>query len=269
MFQGHLRDTLEKGVFFVPIEQTPDWPRLSSLEVTLDCEEMSPEGVVPLTFKGELLQILAGNGLVLRLLDPGVLRKVLEENRSSGFEYKGAESSRGGKDFNIDRYSELCVKVFHGDESTGEKETTKRSGITPLSWTIEELRSGWSNLTQAEKIRVARYGGRNVRRIIIKGAEKQLHGHVLSNPKITPEEVAAMAAEAALDPLVLKRIAGSSEWTQHKRVVKNLIKNPKLPLPKVRSLLSRLGPQDLRELRKSEKLRASVREILKKRLTKL
>lgn len=269
MFQSHLRDALEKGVFFVPIEQTPDWPRLSSLEVALDCEESSPEGVVPLCFKGELLQILEGNGLVLRLLEPGVLRKVLEENGSFVLGDKGDESSVAGEDFNIDRYSELCVNVFDGAESTDEKEITKRSGITPLSWTIEELRSGWSNLTQAEKIRVARYGGRNVRRIIIKGAEKQLHGHVLSNPKITPEEVAAMAAEAALDPLVLKRIAGSSEWTQHKRVVKNLIKNPKLPLPKVRSLLSRLGHQDLRELRKSEKLRASVREILKKRLAKL
>lgn len=264
----HLLEALRAEVYFVPMKCPPDWELLTKVTMTIECEEVTQAGPVNLTLIGELLQILGGNGLVFRLDESEKVRALFDRGPRDDEIEKGEFQDYQKVKVRISEASDICEAekgvVFENERKRGGSP----AGITPLSWSIEKLRAEWSNLSPAEKIRVARYGERNVRFIIIKGAEKQLHGHVLSNPKITPDEVAAMAAEAALDPQVLERIASGSEWTQHKAVVKNLIKNPKLPIPLVRRLLGGLGKRDLMQLRKSDRLRASVREMLSKKLAK-
>jgi hypothetical protein len=138
----------------------------------------------------------------------------------------------------------------------------------PLSWSIDKLRAGWDELGFADRVRVARYGGRVARMMILRSPEKRLHAHLLSNPKITGDEVAMMASKGGLDPAVLRRISGSHEWLRHKNVVRNLVCNSKLPLPRVKRLLQRLSKEELERLSSSGKVRASVRAAIKRQLAK-
>ncbi len=262
------------------MECPPDWGLLTKVAMTLECDEVAREGSVRLTLDGELLQILSGTGLVFRLDEPEKARVAIRgcdsNDLNESVEFKDYHRVRvvivDGPDNRAVEEKGVSEDCCAGEESDVSEKGMwgggKYGGTTPLSWSLEQLRSGWSDLSPAEKIRVARYGGRSIRFIIIKGIDKQLHGHVLSNPGITPDEVAVMAGEAALDPRVLERIASGSEWIRHKTVVKNLIRNPKVPLPVVRRLLAGLGKRDLVQLQKSDRLRASVREMVSKKLAK-
>lgn len=264
----HLADALEKEALFIPLEASPSWEPLTEVQLCFYLEGSRERPVV--TIHGELLQILDGNGLVFGFVDPegaGEEIQALVQRADAISDGRGGVTGSHLPVLHVEVPREER-RVDPGAGASREQGRGERSGITPLSWSIEQLRSNWTTLSPADKIRVARYGGRTVRRMIMKGMDKQLHGHLLSNPKITPDEVAAMASEAALDPLVLKRIASSSEWTQYNQVVKNLITNPKLPLPRVRQLLSKLSPRDMKRLQRSNRLRASVRDLLKKKLNK-
>jgi len=104
--------------------------------------------------------------------------------------------------------------------------------------------------------------------IAARGRDKTLQIHLLSNPNISTEEVAAMAGSAGLDPAALRRIASNREWLRSAEITRNLICNPKLPLPEVERLLRPLSQDELARIYKSGRLRAVVRQAIQKRLTR-
>lgn len=150
--------------------------------------------------------------------------------------------------------------------ASGTSGPAYRVSLGAASWSIEKLQAEWDGLPVAEKVRVARHGGRAARIHVLKGLDRTLHAHVLSNPKISPEEVAMMAAMPQLDPAALKRIATSSEWLRHTVVVRNLVTNPKMPLPLVLPLLRHLPLDELRRLGRSGQVRASLKQEIVKRI---
>jgi hypothetical protein len=134
----------------------------------------------------------------------------------------------------------------------------------PLSWPVERLQAEFASLSMADKVRVAKYGKRPARMVVLRLQDKTLHNFVLSNNGVTADEVAALAGMANAEHALLKRICASPEWLRHTGVVRALVCNPRLTLPEVIKLLRHLPTEELRRLTKTGRVRAAVkREIIR------
>lgn len=153
------------------------------------------------------------------------------------------------------------------DPPSNERSSARATppGMGPLSWPIERLQAEFASLTMAEKVRVAKYGKRPARMLVLRQQDKTLHNFVLSNNGVTAEEVAALAGMASADHGMLRRIATSPEWLRHTAIVRNLVCNPKMTLPEVVKLLKHLPLEEARRLSKTGRVRAAVkREIIRR-----
>ncbi len=148
-----------------------------------------------------------------------------------------------------------------------EKIAKRKSG--PLSWPADKLQAEWTALPMSDRVRVARYGDRSGRALVARQQDKNLHAVLLSNPKLSPTEVAMLVGKSGLDAVLVKRIASNREWTSRKAVAKALISNPRLPHPQALRLLHGMTEGDLRQLARSSNLRSSMRQAVGKQLKQL
>lgn len=204
----------------------------------------------------EVVQILPGAGLVVRMADLGTVDRHALPSPSGRATPPSVEPST--------EPAEADDEV----QDTGAGGFDMPAGSSALSWPVEKLQAEWDNLSLPERIRVARYGNRGARLVAMRGRDRTLLAHLLTNPKISTEEIATLAGSAALDPAALRRIASNREWLRSAEVTRNLICNPKLPLPEVERLLRPLTQDELARLIKSGRLRGSVRQAVQKRLAR-
>lgn len=87
----------------------------------------------------------------------------------------------------------------------------------------------WDALPASEKMRLAQHGGRDERAAALRDRNRALHPHVLKNPRMTVEEVLAIAKNPQSAPDMLKLIADRSEWAGRSNVAEALARNPKTP----------------------------------------
>jgi hypothetical protein len=237
-FQAHLREAQNQGALFVPTTQS--MAHLLPLEKLVLVAVWEEDGVEAGTrVEAELLQLLEGSGLVLRIV--GEPEDLLPE-----------------------------PMIQPVDEPNEEPAITPQrpapAGSSPLSWSMEKLQTDWDTLQPAERIRVARFGNRGARGVVLRSNDRSLHIHLLSNPHIGVEEVASLASNAALDPNGLRRIIANSEWLRSIEVTRNLVSNPKLPMPEVERLLRTMPRDELLRLTRSGRARALVKQAAAKRL---
>lgn len=211
-------------------------------QVTLTLEIRCPEGCA--TVGAQLLQLLPGLGLVLRLTESTEV-EALVGNATPSPAPQAPEVSR------------------HRAKAGGPP-----AGSSVLSWGIERLQAEWPQLSQAQRIRLARHGDRPSRALVLRSQDKTLHAFLLKNPKIGADEVAHMAQLVNLDPNLLRQIATSPEWVRHSQVARNLVSHPKLPLPIVQKVVPSLSLDEMRRLTRTGKVRASVKRVLMQRITK-
>ena len=99
----------------------------------------------------------------------------------------------------------------------------------------------------SEKIRLAMTGDKETRGILIRDSNRMIQVAVISNPKITDGEVAAIAYSRHVvgGPA---RIASDKEWTRLYPVRLALATNPKTPITFARKLIPTLKRQDLKSI---------------------
>lgn len=100
----------------------------------------------------------------------------------------------------------------------------------------------------AQKIRLAMIADKETRNILIRDANRLIQVAVISNPKITEGEVAAIAYSRQVDEEVLRRIATDKEWLRLYPVRLALAANPKTPVAISRKIVPTLSRQDLRNI---------------------
>ena len=100
----------------------------------------------------------------------------------------------------------------------------------------------------AEKIRLAMTADKETRGILMRDSNRMIQVAVISNPKITDGEVAAIAYSRQVDDEVLRRIAADKEWTRLYPVRLALVTNPKTPVGVARRLIPTLNRQDLKSI---------------------
>ena len=100
----------------------------------------------------------------------------------------------------------------------------------------------------AQRMSLAMKGTREERSLLIRDPNKIVAVAVLSSPKVTEQEVEAIAKMASLSDEILRIIANTRAWSKSYAITLALVKNPKTPLALSMNMLSRLNEKDVRML---------------------
>lgn len=115
-----------------------------------------------------------------------------------------------------------------------------------------------------EKRQAALHGARDVRLWLLKDHNKTLHPFVMKNPALSIDEVEMASRMTNLHPDVLHVIA--KDWARSSNIVRNLVRNPKTPMPDALALIDKLAPGDLRAIVKSGSVRNALLMAARKKL---
>jgi hypothetical protein len=121
-------------------------------------------------------------------------------------------------------------------------------------------------MTVAQRMALAMKGSREERSILIRDPNKIVGVAVLSSPKLTETEVAAIARMASINDELLRMIANTRAWIKSYDVVLGLVKNAKTPLAISMNLLSRLNEKDLRMLSQDRNIPDVLRITARKKI---
>lgn len=121
-------------------------------------------------------------------------------------------------------------------------------------------------MSVAQKVKLALKGNKDARMILIRAANRLVQRMVLQNPRITEDEILALAKSKSTDDELLRLIAESREWTSSYAVRAALVENARTPLAKALRFLPTLGDREIRVLAKSKNvphvIAAQARKIL-------
>ena len=111
-----------------------------------------------------------------------------------------------------------------------------------------------------QKIILALKGGKEERTLLIRESNRLIQVNVIRNGRITEAEVAYIAQMRTVHDEVLRIISMNREWMKKYTITKNLVQNPRTPLPLALNNLKRLNEFDLKLMTKDR----NVAEILRR-----
>lgn len=255
-FVHHMEQQASAGAVLLPlVEAESGIQQFQQLELRISFTSDDPGG----TLQAEVLQLVPQLGIAV----------CLEHQADAAVLAGGAEAAEDA------RPPEVTVEQSGEsprDDQPPQKEqkpwvSRRKSG--PLSLSFDMLQAEWNGLTVPEKARVAKWGDRSARGLVLRKQDRMLHAVLLTNPKLAAGEVAILAGRANLDPELLRRISMSREWTRHMAVKRALICNSKLPIPQVTKLLRAVDLAELRRLSTSGRVRTSVKQAIDKQIARI
>ena len=143
----------------------------------------------------------------------------------------------------------LAISYPAGSASPAAKEDD--SSEKPL-W----MRLG--GMSKAEKIKLARQGNADARRILLKDKDSTLQLHLLGNPGLTAREVASLIRSSAVGHEFLRRVVQRSDLVGNPAVVEAIVRNPHTPIRTAVQLVPKLQKEVLRRIAKSGNLRQAI-----------
>lgn len=132
------------------------------------------------------------------------------------------------------------------DELTGEDPADKDEKQ------FESLFSRVMEMTVSEKIKLATFGNKEARNILIRDANRLVVQAVINSPKVSEDEVVSFASNPNLPKEGLDMIASKKEFIKNYRVKLSLVCNAKTPVPTALKFLPHLRERDMRKLSKSK-----------------
>lgn len=119
----------------------------------------------------------------------------------------------------------------------------------------------YAEMSVSDKTQIALRGDRDGRLMVMKEANPDRLKFLLQNPRTTPQEVAALAANPGSPLELLKLISDHPMLAQNEAIRVALVKNPRAPVPLVKQHLEKLSHGQLAQLGKSQHLRDEVRRL--------
>ena len=123
-----------------------------------------------------------------------------------------------------------------------------------------------AGMTVAQRISRAMKGTREERGILIRDPNRIVTSAVLSSPKMTDTEIAAIARMANVSEDVLRTIAANRAWLKQYTVALGLVKNAKTPVALSMNLLNRLNERDLRMISTDRNVPDVLRVMARKKV---
>jgi hypothetical protein len=128
----------------------------------------------------------------------------------------------------------------------------------------QTLRVMIAGMSVGERLKLALRGGREARVILIRDPTLLVQRFVLQNPRITEEELIAVAKNRSVEHEVLEIICKKKEWVANYQIRLALVGNPKTPLPIALRYVPTLRKRDLRLLAKSKNVPSAVNGMAKR-----
>lgn len=119
-------------------------------------------------------------------------------------------------------------------------------------------------MSVGERLKLALRGNRDSRTLLLRDANRLVQRLVLQNPRITDEEIIALAKNRNIDSELLDGISRRKEWVSNYQVRLALTTNPKTPLAMAVRFVPTLLPRDLRLLAKSKNVPAAINGMAKR-----
>ena len=116
------------------------------------------------------------------------------------------------------------------------------------------------------KIQRALNGDRDARMAILRDPNRAVHVHVLRNPGLTLDEVAAMARMTTVAVEVLTQLAQRREWGHRPEIAIALVRNPTVPVPIAVELVGHVSEADAKLLAKDGRTREPIARAARKRV---
>jgi hypothetical protein len=123
-------------------------------------------------------------------------------------------------------------------------------------------------MTVFQKIKLARLGNKEARALLVKDRNKVVAIAAISSPKITTNEVIAIAQSRNVHDEVLRMISMNRIWTRAYRVKLALATNPKCPQPMALKFVNYLQDADLKSIMKSKDVPTAVSTHARRMLMK-
>ena len=130
----------------------------------------------------------------------------------------------------------------------------------PLSLTQRVMR-----LRTNQKIMLAIKGGKEERTLLIRESNRLIQVNVIRNPRIGEGEVAYISQMRTVKEEVLRTISMNREWMKKYIITKNLVMNPRTPVPISMNQIKRLIEADLKLMQKDK----NIPEILRREAKRL
>lgn len=126
----------------------------------------------------------------------------------------------------------------------------------------------FQEMNKAEKIKLARHGNADARRLITKDKDPSLQLHMLGNNGITPREVASLVRSGSVSQEFLRRVIKRQDLVSNPMVVEAVVRNPFTPIKLAVQLVSKLQLDTARRIAKQGNLRSAVVSAARKRVIK-
>lgn len=128
------------------------------------------------------------------------------------------------------------------------------------------LISKLSKMKVGQKLRVALFGTREERALLVRDSNRIVATSVIKNPKFTEQEAESVANSRNVSEDVLRLIAMHREFGKAYKIQHSLIRNPRVPVEMATRLVPSLREQDLKLLARNRNVKEAVRRRAKKQL---
>lgn len=110
----------------------------------------------------------------------------------------------------------------------------------------------------SHRIKLALVGGHEARMVLARDPVRLVQRCVLMNPRITLEEVLAIAKNRSVHGSLLRQVADQRDWVRQYSIRVALVTNPKTPLQISLKLLPGLNDREVRVLAKSRNVSSVI-----------
>lgn len=116
-----------------------------------------------------------------------------------------------------------------------------------------------AKMAVSEKVRVALFGSKEERFILVKSVNRIIASAVLKSPKTTDAEIELISQMRNVHLEVLTTIANTPIWSGKRTIALNLIRNPRTPVAMALRLIGRVPPRDLQNVARDRGISEAVR----------
>ncbi|MDQ7007702.1 MAG: hypothetical protein Q9Q40_10745 [Acidobacteriota bacterium] len=121
-----------------------------------------------------------------------------------------------------------------------------------------------SRMNVGQKLRLALFGGKEERTILVRDSNRIVAAAVIKNPKFTEQEADAVAKSRNVSDEVLRLIGRNKEFARNPKIQLSLIHNPRTPVELAMHFLPQRNDRELKMLFKNRNVADVVRRQAKK-----
>lgn len=129
-----------------------------------------------------------------------------------------------------------------------------------------DLRVQIDKMTVPQKVKLAMFGNKQARAILIGDKNRMIQIFTLKNPRIQINEIEEFSKNPNMSEHVLRTIGDGREWMRSYNVKRSIVMNPKTPLDVSMRWLKFLTADDVKRLSKSKQIPQVLQVAAKKKV---